>query len=257
MRAVKTKRARPWRLGLLGLAIASTGCAGGAPLLHPAHVLRPGNVAVSGGLSGRFAPLNPPAAIDGERELAPALYDDLGVASGIAPFVAGRVGIEGDNEAGLTYTARAVRLDGRHAFDIAPLTLSLGLGGSFILPKNLGDDEGSIKGGGADVPILLGWKSDADLYALWFGPRVGFEVLDGQVSGSLLSAGGDIDRYEDVSGYQVYMGGLLGLRIGFRSIFVAAEVDVSYHLGSGTLGGTDVELSQVSITPGSSLWIHF
>jgi hypothetical protein len=237
--------------------VFACGCAGGAPLLHPAHVLRPGNVAFAGGVSGRFAPLMQEASVEGERPLAPQLYDELASAPGIAPVVAGRVGIEGDNEAGLTYSARSVRLDGRHAFDIAPFTLSLGLGGSFILPKSLGDDEGSIKGGGADIPAIVGWRSDADLYSVWFGPRVGFEVLDGQVSGSLLSEGGSIDRYEDVSGYQILAGGLFGFRIGFRSIFVSAEVDVSYHFGSGTLGGTDVTLSQVSVTPASALWIHF
>ena len=34
-------------------------------------------------------------------------------------------------------------------------------------------------GGGVDVPVLFGWRSTSDLYALWVGPRGGLEALGG------------------------------------------------------------------------------
>jgi len=157
------------------------GCAGGAPLLHPAHVLPEGTMSVGAGLSGQVA-LKPiaPAATNAEEQ---GSLQNLGVSPGVAPWISGRLGLPGENEAGLTYSGRTIRADGRHAFSLGKPTLSVGLGVSAIAahPPGSGSDPSGVYGGGLDIPVLLGVHSASDLYAFWFGPRAGFEYLAGGI----------------------------------------------------------------------------
>src|SRR6202034_1952887 len=93
------------------------------------------------------------------------------------------------NEAGLTYSGRDIRLDGRHAFSLGKPTLSVGLGVSAIIAHapGSGSDPTGVYGAGVDIPVLLGVHSANDIYAFWFGPRAGFEYIAG---GVLLEEGG-------------------------------------------------------------------
>src|SRR5271167_4919228 len=95
---------------LLAIAVASTtplGCAGGGPLLHPAHTLPKGDVRVAGGLSANAiaggasssltAAKNEAAAdVNGNVLNDPTYVKGALVAAaigpGIAPFVGARVG---------------------------------------------------------------------------------------------------------------------------------------------------------------------
>ncbi len=234
------------------MAIGSSGCAGSSALLHPAHVLSPGKVSVGAGVSGHFEATST-AERRGEDASERAL-DALAVAPGVSPWASGRVGIDGDNEAGLSYLGRSFRIDGRHAFDVGPLQLSLGAGASVVVPRP--DDElGKAYGGGADVPILLGWKSDAELYSVWFGPRAGFELLHGDALESAFVTGG---RDEPVAfeGKHYWFGGLFGFKVGFRTIHVALEVDAAYHLANGTFGDEGEQaasLGGLTVTPSGAL----
>ena len=112
----------------LVLAIGASGCAGGMPLLHPARTLAAGEVRAAGGLSGQIAVGSIANDLRSARALAATNADLPGlpgsnpafakgalvaaaVAPGLAPFVAGRVGIGGQAEGGITYTGRAARID--------------------------------------------------------------------------------------------------------------------------------------------------
>lgn len=251
------------RIAIAGAAIssgASLGCAGSTPLLHPAHTLSPGRVTMGAGVAGHIGALEV-AEVSGDDKTEPVL-EDFAVAPGVSPWAAARIGIVGDNEAGLTYAGRAFRLDFRHAFDIEPLWLSIGAGGSAFVPRPRGgdDDLGNAYGGGFDVPILFGWVSDADLYSVWFGPRGGFDYLKGSVLESELLAGGREDAFVPFDAQHGFVGGLLGARVGFRSFHVALEVDVSYHFANGTFGtgtsgesGRDASLGQLTVSPSGAL----
>lgn len=184
---------------------------------------------------------------------------------GIAPWAGARVGIEGGNEAGLTYTGRALRLDGRHAFPLGDAALSIGLGASALFagapgplaePSAEGGDVGDVYGAGVDVPILLGFRSDADLYALWFGPRLGLELLGGEVR---LPPAGSASRgpLVDASGQHLRLGFVLGVRAGFRHVHVALEATATYHHATGEIGGTPVAIDQGTIAPGGGLTVTF
>lgn len=243
-------------LSLAGLAGASSsGCAGATPLLHPAHTLPPGNVAAGVGVVGNVAALDlEPAANDKSVEI----LEDFSVAPGVGPWVAARVGLPAESELGLTYAGRTIRLDARHAFRVGDeIYLSLGAGASGLIPRERGDDLGSVHGGGGDLPLILGWRSDAELYSVWGGPRAGFSILRGDIAGSELSETADPDSLIPFSGKDVWVGGLLGAKVGFRTFHVAIEVDVAYHLADGTFGELEGAIGQLTITPSGALVLTF
>jgi hypothetical protein len=268
-----------WRRGPVSLgipmALASlAGCGGGTPLLHPAHVLRPGHAAIGAGFSGRLT-ASSDLRVEGEEGVDEAStsangarIEDVALAPGVAPFVAGRVGIDGDNEAGITYTARAFRIDARHAFHVGPLFISAGLGGSVVFPKarkENDEDVGSATGGGADLPLLFGVRSASDLYAVWIGPRGGFEFLRGELRDDSALApdpsipggappGSDLVDFDASHGF---IGGLVGMRVGFRHFHVALETSASYHRVSGELGSTSATIDYLDITPAGAAIISF
>jgi hypothetical protein len=239
---------------LLGLSFFFAGCGGGAPLFHPAHVLRPGNVRVGAGLSGQialmaFAP-SPRAAPQNSEKL-----QELAVAPAVAPWVGGRLGIAGDNEAGLTYSGRAIRVDARHAFSFGGPALSLGLGATAVTAQGLAEttERNRVYGGGLDVPILFGLQSASDIYAVWMGPRAGIEFLAGRLSGSSQNESASVD----VTARHVFAGVTAGLKAGFRHVHVALEVNYAYHRADGVFGGIALGQNQFTLTPGGALLITF
>jgi hypothetical protein len=249
------------------------GCGGGAPLLHPAHPLPPGEISVGAGLSGQLAllPLTAPAG----TTLNQSSLQILTVGPGVAPWAAGRIGFEGSNEAGLTYSGRTLRLDGRHAFLFGKggnLAISVGLGASALMAERPSSDQasgvagsGGVFGGGADLPVLLGFRSTGDLYAIWFGPRGGFELLSGRTQ--FADSTGMPELY-DVSGKHFYAGLTLGARVGFRHVHLALEVNAAYHHADGSFQtsasgstpagpSTSSSVQQLSITPAGALVVNF
>jgi hypothetical protein len=214
---------------------------------------------MGGGLSGQLAVRTAPTALNG------AQLHRVAVAPGVAPWVAGRAGIAGSNEAGLTYTGRSVRLDARHAFGLGGPAVSVGIGGSLVFPQRPGhgDDETRVRGAGIDVPILFGARSNSDLYALWIGPRAGLEFLGGSVLGSPpttpdpSSGTATSPDLRDISVRHLQVGAVAGVRAGFRHLHVALELDGAFHHAEGTFGGTAVSLNQVTLTPAGAMIVTF
>jgi hypothetical protein len=216
------------------------------------------------GLAGRVAllPADVPAGQDADQSLADGgRLEGLTVAPAVSPWAAARIGFEGSNEAGLTYTGRAIRLDGRHAFALGTPTLSIGLGGSVVAARRPGNrsDERSVFGGGLDVPVILGVTSTADIYSLWGGVRGGFELLRGSIARPSPFSDTPFDQgVEDAfSGRHFHAGFVAGLRVGFRHVHVALEVDGAYHFASGAIGDRQVRIEQLSLTPGGALIVSF
>lgn len=259
------------RLPLAALSLAllagASGCAGGAPLLHPAHVLPPGEVSAGAGLSGTFVltPRTVPAPpVAGAPDADAAAFgqselEELSVAPGVAPWVGGRVGIKGSNEAGLTYTGRTVRVDGRHAFELGAATLSLGLGASAVMARRPGSgpDPSSVYGGGVDAPVLLGFRTTGDVYALWLGPRIGFSLLRGRLQGGPTIDPNASPVLADVSANHLQLGFVLGMRAGFRHVHAAVEIGAAYHRVDGELDGVALELEHAALAPGGGLILTF
>ena len=185
------------------------------------------------------------------------LANELAVAPAVAPWVAGRFGIEGNNEAGLTYGGRSLRLDARHAFELGATTLSVGLGGSALAARRPDSAGSGVYGGGLDLPLLLGWRSRSDVYCGWVGPRGGVEVLRGRILDSELGPVAGPATALDASFVHGFVGGVAGARVGFRHLHVAIEVDAAWHRVGGTLGPSSVTLNQVTVTPSGALIATF
>jgi hypothetical protein len=267
-------------------------CGGGGPLLHPAHTLPEGEVTFAAGTSGRFAlgglhraesdldsAASTPggATTDGERTaFVKGAITRFAVAPGVAPFLAARVGLGEHNEAGLSYTGRGVRLDGRHAFEWPSLALSVGaaLSGALSRPGDQpedhvadapGADTGlrtvsltSLTGYGVEVPVVFGYRSSADVVKLWAGLRAGFErdsfdVTLVEAPDTALGSSGHANRF--------WGGGLVGFSVGLAPVEVRVELDGAYERAHGnllTLGGELTgEVAGWSLTPAMAISAKF
>ncbi|HTV22532.1 MAG TPA: hypothetical protein VMG12_27780 [Polyangiaceae bacterium] len=245
-------------LGLLG-----TGCGGGVPLLHPAQPLPSDTVSFGAGLSGQFVssgaqrsidrgraaatgPLSDPATA---RSYAEGVLMDALLGPGISPWVSARVGLPHATEAGLTYTGRSLRLDGRHVLALGDeWALSLGLGASAVLlhPDSSAPDGGptdapsegpaefglDANGWGGDLPILVGYQPIDGFVDVWMGARTGFE----HVSGELRARNDDAasPRF-DASGNRLWAGVLAGVSLGIPPIWFRFELAGTFHRLTGEL----------------------
>lgn len=251
------------RLLGLWLGLAGAGCGGGAPLLHPAQPLPSDTVSFGAGLSGQFVSSGAQSRIDRGRAAATGpladpptarayaegvLMDAL-LGPGISPWVSARVGLPRSTEAGLTYTGRSLRLDGRHVLALGDeWALSLGLGASAVLlhPDSSAPDgdatdvpsEGPAEfgldanGWGGDIPILVGYQPIDGFVDVWMGARTGFE----HVSGELRARDSDATSPRfDASGNRLWAGVLAGVSLGIPPIWFRFELAGTFHRLTGEL----------------------
>jgi hypothetical protein len=132
--------------------------------------------------------------------------------------------------------------------------------------KPAGGNTTGVLGGGGDLPILIGVRTSADVFAFWFGPRAGFEVFTGQVQ---LSDGMGGAPLFDVTGKQFYVGLTAGARVGFRHVHLALEMNAAYHAASGSFaanmttnptssaGSGMASVQQIALTPAGALEVSF
>jgi hypothetical protein len=272
----------PFLPSLAGLAalLGAAGCGGGLPLLHPARALPGGQVRAAAGLSATAAVGNLSSAIDGARTEAAtnpgvpgAPGSDPGyargalalasAAPGVAPVAGARVGLGSGAEGGLAYTGRAVRADVRATLALdSHWDLSVGAGGSAALygrqPEGVlpNVELAQLHGWGADAPILIGYASDGELYALWLGVRGGWEHVD--ISDVRSTPDGAIFPGPIVlSATRFWGGGVLGLSAGFRHVHVAVEIDGAYASVTGDYNATHASVAGVTLSPASAVWWDF
>lgn len=288
----------PERAALLVVTAAAlvdaTGCAAGAPLLHPAHVLRSGQVSMGAGLSANFAEGPARAAVARARAATaatgavstPQQVQDFAdgslayslITTGLAPWVGARVGTGYDTEAGLTYTGRSVRIDGRYAIENASAAVSFGAGASGVLSHPTdhsgatvagtnneipGLDASGISGWGFDVPIIAGYRSEDDLVQVWGGARGGYEQLGGDFT-LRIDPDPTAVRRAPVSAHRWFAGGLVGVAVGIAPLWVAAELDVDYQSLEGSVAvdaapapPRNAGLQGVTLTPAGAVIAKF
>lgn len=269
-------------------ALLLNACAGGTPLLHPAHTLPEGDVSFAAGTSGQLTlgelerandRLDSAAGTPGganteaaRRGFVEGALTRMAVAPGVAPFAAARVGLGNHNEAGLSYTGRSFRLDGRHAIEWKTLALSFGAvaTGALARPgdepaRRVGDmpraggglralELTSLSGYGLELPVLFGYRSDADVVKAWVGLRGGLERDSANLSlvvtpDTALATTGDARRY--------WGGGLVGFSVGLAPIEVRVEVSGAYQTVHGSLSTEDGKVSASvagwSLTPAMAI----
>ncbi len=262
-------------------SLALVGCAGGGPLLHPAHTLPKGEVRVAGGLSanaigGGASSSLTAAKNEAANDVSGTVLNDptyvkgalvaAAIGPGIAPFVGARVGVGSAFEAGLSYTGRSARADIRRAFTFGEdnaWAVSIGIGGSAALYGRLqgttlpGVDLSDLRGWGADVPLLMGYRSAGDLYMVWFGVRGGWEhdqIAEVTSEPKAVTIGvPPIGLTAD----RVWGGGVLGVATGFRHVHVALEIDANAEYVTGEFGGAHASVVGAAISPATAVWFEF
>ena len=237
-------------LSAAGLALVA-GCGGGVPLLHPAQVLPPGKTAFAAGLSDRLALGAERRALNEAREgtsgaprfdprFTRGVLVALSEGPAVTPYAAGRIGIAGSNEAGLSASGPALRGDARHAWAWGAAAFSAGLG---VTGRGFGQradlaeaDFGRARGYGLDLPLLVGYHTDADLISVWGGLRASLDHWSGSVS---LDAGGPFQLSAD----RAALGPVLGIALGLPPFWVMAELEVDRARVAGSLdrAGTHFE----------------
>jgi hypothetical protein len=186
------------------------------------------------------------------------------VGTGLAPIAGARVGVGAQAEGGLAYTGRSIRADIRRSFALSSTwSLSVGAGGSAALYGRAQTDAipnvdlNRLHGWGADVPVLVGYQSEGDLYMLWAGVRGGWEHVDIDDVTSAPGSGQLGPTPISLAATRFWGGGLFGAAVGFRHVHVAMELDVSYADVAGDFNRAHASVSGVSLTPASALWWQF
>jgi hypothetical protein len=176
-----------------------------------------------------------------------------------------------DVEAGVAYTGRSARLDGRYTSRGRHFALSGGLALEWVLahsteetsqgtstsPTLAGVDPSGVSGWALSVPLLVGYRSDAELVQLWGGIRGRYERASGAVSFAA-----EQSLTADLSAHAVSGEALIGLAVGLPPIWVAAEVSVGYLNVHGELsrsGGaaSSASVDGVTVTPAGALIARF
>jgi len=240
--------------------------------MHPGHVLGQGRTRFAAGVAAHFATGEAADAItkaDAERITAavdtPSATYATGalaaaaLAPGVAPYVSGRVGLGYDAEGGLSYTGHAMRIDARYGLQGDSWALSAGMGGSALLARRgtvtnaqLGglNLEG-VSGWGADVPIVVGWRSSGDILWWWGGVRGGYEKLRGTVTLNVPEPQEPIDG--DIDARRTSIAALTGLAVGFRYFHAAVEVQGAYQDARGSLWDTSVQVGGMTVSPAAAI----
>lgn len=180
----------------------------------------------------------------------------------LSPVAGARVGVGGGFEGGIMYTGRGARIDLRREFKLGrPWALSVGLGLDTAFEGRdtnalSGVDNANLLGFGADIPVLLGWRSTAGLYYFWVGARIGYE--HDTIQARTEQSPQDQNTEPQLVGDRVAVGGLLGIAIGFKHIHVALELEADYAYITGSFGGggqpvVPGSIDGVSLTPATAL----
>jgi len=271
MSAPRTRTALlAWAVGESLLCLSLLACGGGVPLLHPAHALTPGKAAFALGVSDRFplgdekralddAQQRPPGSAPLDARYGRGVVVALAEGPAVAPYVSARIGIPGSNEAGLSYSGQALRADARHAFAWGQHALSAGLGftgrGFGQSPLDLpGTDLDRARGFGVDLPVLYGYRTDADLLSVWAGLRGSLDHWSGTVPL-------DEQKPFTLSANRLAAGPVVGLAVGLPPVWVAAELEVDYAHLTGSLARPgaryDGNVSGLSVRPAAALIAKF
>ena len=290
----------PERASLLmagALALLAEACGGATPLLHPAHTLAPGKVSFGAGASGTFLAGDAGSSLDeatavtssggpttdaDRKKVVEGTITSVLAAPGVAPWIGGRVGVAERTEAGVAYTGRWARLDARHAFEDRKLALSIGVAALALLAHPSSDpdepggttayvagvDASGANGFGFQVPVLVGYRSDAEVVQAWGGIVGTFEQAFGTVVLSNATSAppdptdpdGGANEFE-LDAHRFSGAAVLGLAVGIQPIWVAVELTGRYFSLEGSLRDAGLsarsELTGLSLEPAGALLGRF
>ena len=266
------------------LAALASGCGGGLPLLHPAQPLPSGVTSLSAGFGSQWVGGRANREIDDARavvvsgQASPTLPSAATIAAalyrpGFFPWASMRLGLGHQSEAGLAYTGHRVRLDARYAWLRGPWAVSFGAGAGLGLAHATastgsgssafgsteaiaGLDTSGTRAVALDLPLLVGWRSTADIGRVWLGVRPVYEHAYGSLSFTQASS----VAQADLNANALTLNGILGLAMGLRPVYLALEFSVGGSHGRGSLSGSpgsfaegSATITAITLTPAAAL----
>ncbi len=256
------------RVVSVALAGALAGCAAASPLLVEPRAPAVGDmratvggaaiVPFAGDNGAIVAARNAGTGPDAAAKNAAGLTESTLIHPGIAPVVRAQVGVTPQLEASLRYGGRDLGVGGRWFFfesrteQGGATTLSVGLEGRMLLKARQDDGlvpaSGADRGGGATVPLIVAWQSDAGLVSAYFGALFGFDYA------KATATEGTPDSFRRYFG-----AGTVGIGVGFRRVRAIVELGLERDFAHAELTGTpgqSVDLRLWSLTPAFALSIR-
>lgn len=267
------------------LALGLSACGGGMPLLHPARPLPAGVTSMSAGVGSHWIGGQARRELDAAQarweasqgsasNLTPTVAVAVATwAPGLFPWMSMRMGLGVRSEAGLAYTGQRARIDARHALELGKWSMSFGLGALLGLshPSDVnasgtsafgsrealpGLDTSGVRSFGVDAPLVIGWRSSADVARIWMGLRPGYDHGYGNLRLSTQTPATRLDFHSD----SLTVTAIAGLALGLRPLFVAFELDFGDTRAHGELLGNSTavasnsaSVSAYSFTPAAAL----
>jgi hypothetical protein len=275
---------------MAGLLVATclSACAPALSTFQPAHVAPAGHVLAEGGLEvaiptgAVISGLSTAKDLGQRAENGEMLSDSqklqiidaglnlvvnapsIGPHLGIAYTVVDRV------EANVRFAGQAFRFGGRYQIlkrDSAPFDMTVGLGVSrFTYQFPLSDQIpalhlDSFNRWQIDVPLLIGTAHD--FYRVWVGPKLLVTWFETQMTLDIPNQAA-VARFD---GHATYLGGQGGFALGYRHLFVAAELTIAESFGtahasisgfstSSLSSGHDTHISTLIVYPSVGLMVE-
>jgi hypothetical protein len=236
----------------LAAAIAA-GCAPSLANLQPARVAPKGHIQAAAGLEIGIPTGTLSRVVDGARTLADTAQTqqisddqkwqlfDAGVNLAVSPPAVGPVFLGAYSftdrlEGGLRYALGGWRVGGRFQLlrhEDGPFDMVVGLGvaraaNEIPIDKVLPVVEASdFLRWTVDVPLLIG--TSRSWFHVWLGPKFAYSTFSTDMRLNLVN---DEIPLAAFSGHALYLGGQGGLAVGYRNLFLGAELTLGHMSGS-------------------------
>lgn len=278
--------------GALVALLALSGCGTTLSTLQPAEPMRPGHVQANAAMNVNVPASRVVAAVDEvatlgdryasdpayrptdeEQQKALAAAVGLGLsAPGMNPDLMLRVGILDDLDVGARWSGLAAHVDGKYRFlatgrrevaapdapasDDDPgfqgavsIGVSKALYSGFVFDVLDYMKMGDYSRYNLEVPVLFGARL-GPLGHYWFGPKYVFSTY------SLDASLANIGAVSSTSGTIHHLGAFGGAAIGYKVVFVFAELTAMYMFAKPEIFGRPTDLGGVVIVPAGGLMLR-
>lgn len=278
------------------VAFAQSACSTTLSTLQPAEPMRPGHVQVTGAfdvvvpasrvsdavdegatLAAKYAadPSYKPTTEEQRRALAAGI--GLGLSSpGVNPDIMVRLGIVEDLDVGLRYSGVAAHADAKYRF-LATRTptreeedgargkvgggpdrgfqgsVSVGVSKSlysgFVFDTLDFLEVGDYSRWNVEIPVIFGSRL-GDFGHVWFGPK--YILSTYSVDASLQNVG----AVSETSGMIHHVGGFGGIGVGYKFVFVFAELTIAKMFAEPEIFGQKTDLGGIVVAPAGGVMIR-
>ena len=286
---------RGWSLAIVA-ALVATGCSTTLSTLQPAEPMRPGHVQAQAALDVNVPAGRIVDAVDVAATLAARYVSDpgytptteeqrqalaaavgLGLASpGVNPDVMFRMGLVKDLDVGVRWSGLAAHVDSKYRFlstkepsaeeereaqravgdgpdhgfqGAVSIGISKALYSGFVFNALDFLDVGDYTRWNIELPVIFGARV-GPLGHVWFGPKYVFSAYS--VGASLKNVG----AVPETRGTIHHLGGFGGLGLGYKVVFVFAELTVTNMFAEPEIFGWKTDLGGIVVVPAGGVMLR-